>query len=318
VGADAALVQRFNEASNTMTELGKLAALGGTALLLGGDAQQMQLAMGTAQNAVQNNRQLHPYELTVAKTLAANSNGKYTVQQIEEQMRLMGNQATGEKANTVTVLHGDAIAQSRDGKQDALPLAVQGNVAVEQAGQANMTIQQYIVSNTAQGAGGIPGGGSPYVYSNPALNRPATTTGPMASTTTARCANGDLACISGVGVQQSSLPALTQAARDVIADGAATTSRGAGVVASGATAFAVGGSPGVKPIAGTIAIGATVIGAVADGIEQVARPDMNQVFREQLLLGVPAAVLIQKFPLFAPTINEIQEQLQNFIKEKSR
>jgi hypothetical protein len=69
------------------------------------------------------------------------------------------------------------------------------------------------------------------------------------------------------------------------------------------------GSPQVRPITGAVAVGATAIGVAANAVEQVMRPDMNQVFREQLLLGVPAEVLTQRFPHYAPIINEIREAL---------
>jgi filamentous hemagglutinin len=42
----------------------------------------------------QYNRQLHPSEQQLAQTLAANSNGQYTVQQIEDAMRISGYTST--------------------------------------------------------------------------------------------------------------------------------------------------------------------------------------------------------------------------------
>ncbi len=120
--------------------------------------------------------------------------------------------------------------------------------------------------------GYIPGQ-SPYVASNPALNRPATTGGPRDTTATARCANGDTACITGVGQQQSA--PLTQQTKEAIADAAEATSRGAGVIAAGATAVAAQGGPYTKP-AQVVATGATAIGAAADTVEQIARPDMGK------------------------------------------
>ena len=103
---------------------------------------------------------------------------------------------------------------------------------------------------------------------------------------------------------------MTQAARHAIADGASTTSRQAGVIGAAATAATAAASPPVKPITGALAVGATVIGVAADVVEHVARPDAKQVFKEQLLLGVPAEVLIQRYPQLAPLLNEVKEALK--------
>ncbi len=132
----------------------------------------------------------------------------------------------------------------------------------------------------------------------------------MTQATTTLTRADDLACRSGVGAQQSSIPQMTQAAREAIADGAETTSRQAGVIGAAATAATAAASPPVKPITGAVAVGATVIGVGADVVEQVARPDLKQVFQEQLLLGVPAEILVKKYPLYAPLINELKEVLK--------
>ena len=62
------------------------ATLGG---IVGGQA-----GAGMAFGVDTNNRQLHPGERKLAQDLAKKSGGKYTAQQIEEQMRLMGNSTT--------------------------------------------------------------------------------------------------------------------------------------------------------------------------------------------------------------------------------
>ena len=307
-GASAEIKQQLAVMTNTLTELAKLTGAGG-ALLIGGDATTMNLAMTTAQNAAQNNRQLHESERSLAQRLAAQSGGRYTAAQIEEQMRLMGHLVFNAEPNTTEALTTtEAIAKNID-QDPGMPKATGGKTVVEVPGQANRTIQQYIIANSTRDSGHIPGV-SPYVMSNPALNKLGTTTGPMVGTATVRCANGDLSCISGVGAQQTSLPELTQSAREAIASGAATNGRAAGVVASGATAAAAEGSPQVKPIAGAVPLGATVVGLGTDAVEQAVRPNMQQVIQEQLLLGVPAEVLSQRYPLYAPIINEIKEGLQ--------
>jgi hypothetical protein len=120
----------------------------------------------------------------------------------------------------------------------------------------------------------------------------------------------DLDCKAGLNPQQSlDLPQLTQAARETIADGAATTSRASGVVAAAATAAAAQSGPYGRP-AQALATGATAVGLAADAVEQAVRPDLKKFFTEQIVIGVPAGELIHRFPIFAPLINEIAEQVK--------
>jgi hypothetical protein len=69
-GASAELKQQLAVVTHIMTELAKLTGAGG-ALLIGGDASTMQTAMGTAQNAAVNNRQLHADERAWAESNAS-------------------------------------------------------------------------------------------------------------------------------------------------------------------------------------------------------------------------------------------------------
>jgi filamentous hemagglutinin len=261
----------------------------------------------TAFNADMNNRQLHPTEVQKAKDLAAKSGGKYTQAQIEEQMRLMGNAATSEQPNTTTVLtNTDAIVNSLN-NDPSMPKTVQGPVAVELPGQANSELQNWIISNTTQGSGYIPGQ-SPYINSNAALNGPKLSNTPNTSPMTAACGNNDLACKSGVGVQQSSIPELTQAAREGIADTAAGVSRQAGIVGAAATAAAASVPPQAKPIPRAVAVGATVIGVAADAVEQVVRPDVGQTIINLAGTGLQEAVNNNPVgKVVAPFTNEIVE-----------
>jgi hypothetical protein len=185
-------------------------------------------------------------------------------------------------------------------------------VVVEVPGQANAALQSWIIGNTRDSARYIPGV-SPYVASNLALNKPMTSSGPSQNTLpTARCANADLACLSGVGAQQSSTPELTQAAREAIASTAASTSRQMGVVAAGATAVAAGSAPPLKPIAGSVAVGATAIGIAAAAVEQVVRPNAGQTV--VTLGGTAIGIAIDVVPqgkLLAPITNEAMEALKN-------
>jgi len=249
---------------------------------------------------------LHPSERQLAQELAGKSGGRYTAAQIEEQMRLMGNRAFNAAPNSTEVLTKPEDIANNINQDPGMPKISDGRVVVEIPGQANADIQKFIIGNSTSGANYIPGV-SPYVGSR--TNGPSASFGTTApATTTARCANGDLACISGVGQQQNA--PLTQQAKEAIADGIASTSRAAGVVAAGATAVGASASPQIKPIAGAVAVGATAIGTAADALEQVVRPDMEQVIREQLIFGTPADVLTRRYPLYAPLIIEVKEALQ--------
>jgi hypothetical protein len=82
------LKQQIAQIRNTVTELAKLTGAGG-ALLIGGDASTMQTAMGTAQNAAQNNRQLHPTEAAMIRANAeryAQLRGDISVDQAEAEL----------------------------------------------------------------------------------------------------------------------------------------------------------------------------------------------------------------------------------------
>jgi hypothetical protein len=291
-----------DSAANVIASL----AGGTTAAAVGAAASGGSTAgAATAFNADMNNRQLHPSEVQKAKDLAAKSGGKYKQEQIEEQMRLMGNAATGAQSNTTTVLtNTDAIVNSLN-NDPGMPKTVQGSVVVEVSGQANAELQNWIISNTKEGADYIPGQ-SPYSSSNAGLNAPRVTNTPNTAPVTAACANNDVACKSGVGAQQTSVPQLTQVAREAIADGAAATSRQAGVVGAAATAAAASAPPQAKPIPRAVAVGATVIGVAADAVEQVVRPDAGQVTSDSLTKILQDRIE-KRIPIAAPITNELAE-----------
>ena len=258
----------------------------------------------TAFNADMNNRQLHPTEVQKAKELAAKSGGKYTQAQIEEQMRLMGNAATGEQPNTTTVLtNTDAIVNSLN-NDPSMPKTAQGNVVMEVPGKANTELQNWIINNTKEGAGYIPGQ-SPYTASNAALNAPHLTNNVPNLAPTAVCANGDTSCITGIG-QQQNMPISAES----VANTASAISRQAGVIGSAATAATQVVPPQVKPITGAVATGATLIGVGADVVEQIARPDTGQTVVNSL--GTVALEQVnKKIPGAAPVANEIVETIKN-------
>ncbi|MDY7546025.1 hypothetical protein RGU75_07250 [Glaciimonas sp. CA11.2] len=60
---------------------------------------------------------MHPDEKTLAKRLAANSDGKYTVEQVEDAMRSANNKALGEgvDAGAIVDVNGDTGTVYDDG-----------------------------------------------------------------------------------------------------------------------------------------------------------------------------------------------------------
>lgn len=74
---------------------GSMLASGLAAHLVGRDPVTAALA---AQNAAENNRLLHESEKELAKRLAQESGGKYTVQQMEDALRWAANNKLGEGA----------------------------------------------------------------------------------------------------------------------------------------------------------------------------------------------------------------------------
>ena len=98
-----------------------------------------------------------------------------------------------------------------------------------------------------------------------------------------------------------------------IANGASTVSRGAVIVGGAATTAAEIPGPH-QPLAAETAITAAGVGFAADVVEQIVRPDPQKYFKEQLLIGIPANVLTEKFPLYAPFINEVAEKIKSGVQ----
>lgn len=78
------------------------------------------------------------------------------------------------------------------------------------------------------------------------------------------------------------------------------------MVAATATMVTAAAPPQVKPIAGAVAVGATTIGVGADAVEQLARPDTNQVLSDSLAKIVQDRI-DKRLPIAAPISNELAE-----------
>jgi hypothetical protein len=119
--------------------------------------------------------------------------------------------------------------------------------------------------------------------------------------------NGQL--FAGGGVISANEVRMTQQTRGVIADGAESTSRAAGVVVAGATAVGAQGGPYARP-AQTLAAGATAVSIAADGIEQAIRPDMGSVANASLIIYFQEWA-DSRAPGAAPITNEVVELWKN-------
>ncbi|WP_211444397.1 hemagglutinin repeat-containing protein [Collimonas humicola] len=87
--------QPGTQAFNDMMNLGATLVGAASGMLAGGSVQSAAAGANIGLVADRNNRQLHPSEKELAKTLAQNSNGKYTVEQVEDQMRGMSMTTNG-------------------------------------------------------------------------------------------------------------------------------------------------------------------------------------------------------------------------------
>ncbi|WP_228768308.1 hemagglutinin repeat-containing protein [Limnohabitans sp. DM1] len=244
-----------DSAANVISSL----AGGTTAAAIGAAASGGTTAgAATAFNSDMNNRQLHPSEVQKAKDLAAKSGGKYTQAQIEEQMRLMGNAATGEQPNTTTVLtNTDAIVNSLN-NDPSMPKTAQGSVVMEVPGKANSELQNWIISNTKQGVGYIPDQ-SPYINSNAALNGPKLTTDVKVNAPTAKWANGDFNSAAGMPADKTGVAKVPDGSYGV---GLYTPVGGGEIEVEVKNNKAVGGKVGIGAgLGGHINLGTKTVGA---------------------------------------------------------
>jgi filamentous hemagglutinin len=273
--------------------------------LVGGPdgAAAVNVAAQMGANAAANNRLLHKNESALAKDLASGSGGKYTQQQIEEAMRNAGNSAYGETTASGMVQKADLNMVIGD-KGAMFNAGASGTNTIVQVlpngGKVDPELAAYIQANT----GGV---NSPYKWVTP---QPITNNPNAGLNTVTPNANG---CITGncaAGLTPDRNPIRDSAdVRNDVADGASSVSRGAGIVGSAATAAAAIPGPH-EPTAAATAVTATGVGFAADVLEQLVRPDPQKYFKEQLFIGIPANVLVEKFPIYAPVINEVAEKIK--------
>ncbi|VVE03495.1 Hemolysin [Pandoraea horticolens] len=211
------------------------------------------------------NRQLHPDERTLAKSIAAKSNGRYTKEQVEDQMRIMGVSQVG--GGSVPA----GVAEELNGRTPTDPGAqwiktgftdANGNPLIIQSLQEpNQELQAFIIANyNSAGPGQVP---STFTYV------------PTPAKTDVRGTVADVA--GGVSTAAGRFGAITAAG------------------ASLPSPFA----PGLA----TASYVATVTGMAADAVVQVAKPDVGQYWANSVSSMISDR-LSAKYPLASPVINE--------------
>ncbi|WP_261528935.1 hemagglutinin repeat-containing protein [Burkholderia multivorans] len=235
------------------------------------------------------NRQLHEdskaKEKTLAKQLAEKSKGRYTQEQIEDQMRIMGGLVGGDReSGAPTTLVGamptdsGARWQYAGTTDDDKPILTQITV------QPNPELQHYIIANSAWAQNDVPN----IMYDlTDKSGSSFTVTGPFT-----KFDQSDVAYVKGT-----------------TADTASMVSNTAGWISSTAATGAAVPSP-FAPTFGTIAYGATVVGIGADAVAQLINPDAGQyTYESAVALG--GQVVGDKIPIASLAINGTSEVIKN-------
>ncbi|MDY7546028.1 hemagglutinin repeat-containing protein [Glaciimonas sp. CA11.2] len=216
------------QAYNDMMGLGATLIGAASGALAGGGKESAGAGGMIGKNADTNNRSLHPDEKTLAKRLAANSDGKYTVEQVEEQMRGMSMTKDGqtEGASPDTII-GTNLG---DGTWMRVGTTAEGEpIFTQQIAPDDAALRAYIVGNTNNNV--VP---SLITYAgNSEYTAPVTRN--ILPIPTAHCGAAAADCAAGIA------PPRTQAERDAQrnqgADLASDISTQAGRFAAAATAY---------------------------------------------------------------------------------
>ncbi|MGN6232013.1 MAG: hypothetical protein ACTHNZ_12750 [Trinickia sp.] len=218
-------------------------------------------------------------EKALAKKLADGSGGKYTEQQIEDQMRIMGgtiggDQESGAASTLIGQTPTDSGAQwiSGGATSDGKPILTQITA------QPNPELQSYILANSASAQNGVPN----IVYDQ---------TGKKGYTFDV---TGPFTQVNGNDVNFM---------RNTTSDAASMVSTNAGRLGAAAAAGAAIPSP-YSPVLTTIAYGSTVVGVGADALAQLVKPNVGQ-YATSSISNILANDLSDRYPPLAPAINEL-------------
>lgn len=283
---------------------------GATATTIGAVASGGSAAgAATAFNADMNNRQLHAIDKINAKNLSAKSNGKYSVEEIEEQLRLMGTEMGGDRIapGTIAILKDKVDFVNNRNMDPSMPLIVDGNVAIEKFGNINSEIQEYIIRNTLDNSGWIPGQ-SPYIPNKIVISK-IPQGFEISKNQGGLCSNLDTSCLSGIGVSQNKYD------KKDIAAAASLVGRVAGIVSNSAVAASAIPGPHV-PLATATGFSADVVDFVSKLVESHVNGTPGGVSSD-LSVTLASATINEKFPGVAPLTNELLEIWKNSSTNKS-
>jgi filamentous hemagglutinin len=230
------------------------------------------------------NRQLHPEEKTLAKQLAAGSNGKYTQAQIEDQMRIMGVSDNGaNESGAPTTLIGQTPTDSGAQWMSAGTTANGQPILTQITAQADPQLQNYITANyNSASPGQVP---SQFTYPQTGSGS-INVTGPF---TKFDKSDGDFV-------------------RQTTTDTTSMISTNAGRIS--ALAAAGGAITPCSVVCDGLAFAGTVIGITADAVGQLAKPNVGQyIFDGSTALASNWITAAQ--PVFTPAINELSNGVNN-------
>ncbi|CAB3802179.1 hypothetical protein LMG28688_05523 [Paraburkholderia caffeinitolerans] len=217
------------------------------------------------------NRQLHPDERKLAKDIADKSNGQYTQAQVEDQMRLMGMCTSGGCVPS-------GVAEELNGRTPTDPGAVWINTGLTNANGNPLVIQSLPQANQALQS---------FIMEN--YNSAAPGQVPSAYTYTP----------SPVGMD----------VRGTVANVAGGVSTAAGRFSAATAAAAQIPSP-YSPGFTTASFAGTAVGMAADGIVQIAKPDVGQYY-ENSVVGIAASTISGRVPALSPAVNEAANQFNS-------
>ncbi|MBB5457803.1 hypothetical protein [Paraburkholderia sp. Cpub6] len=281
-----------NLAANVVANVGGALVGGGTA------------GAATATNVDLYNRQLDTKEKSLAQQLSDASGGKYTVAQIEDQMRQMdmsvnGTTTSGAPATLVGQTPTDSGAQWMSAGTTANGQPVLTQILAP----SDAALQSYILANYNS----ISPGQMPNEFTYPSGSRDGSinVTGPFTS----------------FGQSDANF------VRNTTADAASMISTNVGRIGAAAATAAALPTP-YAPVFEGIAFGSTVTGWVADFVVQTARPNPGS-YVAGAVVDLPLGGVANKYPLAGTvitesgswiknttTFNDVSSQLNNAVQNK--
>ncbi|MCP3726472.1 hemagglutinin repeat-containing protein [Paraburkholderia sp. CNPSo 3272] len=251
-----------------------VAAGAGGALVGGGTA-----GAATATNVDLYNRQLDPKEKSLAQQLADASGGRYTVAQIEDQMRQMEMSVNGTTTSGApATLVGRTPTDSGAKWMSAGTTANGQPVLTQILAPSDPALQSYILANyNSVSPGQVP---SQFTYPSSGGGGSINVTGPFT--------NFDHSDVNYM--------------RSTTADAASMISTTAGRFGSATAAAASIPSP-YTPLLDSATFGATVVGMAADGVSQLVQPNVGQYWQSGLTSVVSDRVSAIN-PIATPVVNE--------------